>query len=199
MSRLKVLAILIGLVSAVFVYFSLQRPAGIGESQGSDSDVQGRFPPVQEAGEGPESMAFSDLHGAEAPPFRLKTITGEIVSVDSLKGKPAILMFWASWCEVCKRELPNLKALYDRQKSKLQFLAIGFADEEQNIRGYVQGHGGIFAFPVAYDEGDMASDSFRVKGTPTFYLLNGKGQVVASHLGAGFLSDRAFQDFILSL
>jgi len=131
--------------------------------------------------------------------FQLKTLDGQRVSSDSLKGRAAILMFWASWCEVCKKELPNLKTLYEHQNGKLQFLAIGFSDEEEDIRGYVESHEGTFSFPVAYDAGDQISQAFRVKGTPTFYLLNAKGEVVASHLGAGFLNNRNFQDFILSL
>ncbi|HET6371270.1 MAG TPA: TlpA disulfide reductase family protein [Nitrospiria bacterium] len=134
-----------------------------------------------------------------APPFKVTTLDGKVISTDSLKGKATLIMFWASWCHVCQHEMPNVKNLYDHQKDKLQFLAIGFADEEANIRKYVHDHAKIFAFPVGYDRGDRISSEYFVRGTPTFFLLNAKGEVVASHLGGGFLNNRVFQDFILSL
>lgn len=134
-----------------------------------------------------------------APPFALKTLDGQTVSIESLKGKATLLMFWASWCGVCRKEMPNVKTLYKLQKEKLQVVAIGFADPEKNIRGYVKANKDNFPFPVAYDVGDKVSSAYRVRGTPTFFLLNQKGEIVLSHLGGGFLNNRALQDFILSL
>jgi len=69
----------------------------------------------------------------------------------SLQGKQTLLMFWASWCGTCQAELPNVKALYEQHKAKgFQAVAIGFQDEEANIRGYVQAHQSTFVFPAAY-------------------------------------------------
>jgi cytochrome c biogenesis protein CcmG/thiol:disulfide interchange protein DsbE len=135
----------------------------------------------------------------QAPPFKVTTLDGRVISTASLKGKATLIMFWASWCHVCQHEMPNVKMLYDHQKDKLQFLAIGFSDEESSIRKYVRDHAGLFTFPVGYDRGDTISSAYYVRGTPTFFLLNAKGEIVAVHLGAGFLNDRVFQDFILSL
>jgi thiol-disulfide isomerase/thioredoxin len=77
-----------------------------------------------------------------APDFSLTTLDGKTITKASLQGKPTLLMFWASWCGTCQHELPNVKALYEQHKAKgLQAVAIGFQDEEANIRGYVLQYG----------------------------------------------------------
>jgi thiol-disulfide isomerase/thioredoxin len=134
------------------------------------------------------------------PNFQVTTFAGATATNDSLKGKPTLLMFWASWCTTCQKELPNLKALYDQKKEKgFQALAIGFQDKEANIRGYVQAHAGTFSFPTAYDVNDRVSEAFGVKGTPTFVLLDAQGKVVLVHVGGGFLDNPGFKKFIQEL
>ncbi len=137
---------------------------------------------------------------ASAPDFRVQGLTGETITKESLKGKPTLLMFWASWCGVCQKELPNLKTLYEQKKAKgLQAVAIGFDDEEANIRGYVQAHAATFAFPTAYDRNDQVSSAFGVRATPTFVLLDAQGRIALVHIGGGFLRNPVFQRFIQEL
>jgi len=143
------------------------------------------------------TISTQALSSESTPNFRLTTLAGETVSNESLKGKPTLLMFWASWCETCQAELPRLKTLYEQKKEKgLQALAIGFRDEEANIRGYVQDHRGTFSFPTAYDVNNRVSESFGARATPTFVLLDAQGRVVLVHVGGGFLQDPAFKKFI---
>ena len=134
-----------------------------------------------------------------AIPFTLKTLEGKIISTDSLKGKPTLVMFWASWCHVCQQELPHVKELFEQKGEKLQFVTIGFSDKEENIRGYVQSHPGTFIFPVAYDQGNVVSEAYRIRGTPTFFLINAKGDLIAGHLGGGFMENPMFRNFFSSL
>jgi thiol-disulfide isomerase/thioredoxin len=135
-----------------------------------------------------------------APDFRLTTLAGETVTKESLRGKPTLLMFWASWCTTCQKELPNLKALYDQKKGKgFQAVAVGFRDEESNIRNYVRAHERTFSFPTTYDVNDRVSEAFGVKGTPTFVLLDAQGRIALVHVGGGFLNNPAFKNFIQEL
>ncbi|MGH8546746.1 MAG: redoxin domain-containing protein, partial [Gammaproteobacteria bacterium] len=88
----------------------------------------------------------------EAPKFRLVTLTGQPYTQESLRGQPALLMFWAPWCKVCQRELPVLGQFYLKQKpTPLRVLAIGFADTRGHVEEYVRAHPSTFVFPTAYD------------------------------------------------
>jgi peroxiredoxin len=135
-----------------------------------------------------------------APDFSLTTLDGKTITKASLQGKPTLLMFWASWCVTCQHELPNVKALYERHKAQgLQAVAIGFQDEETNIRGYVQAHQSTFTFPAVYDTRNQVSTLFKVRGTPTFVLLDVRGSIALVHTGGGILQNPAFQRFIQAL
>jgi len=146
------------------------------------------------------AVSAKAMPSGPAPDFRLVTLVGQTVTKESFKGKPTLLMFWASWCRTCQKELPNLKTLYEQKKEKgFQALAIGFQDEESNIRGYIQAHAGTFSFPTAYDVNDQVSEAFGVKGTPTFVLLDAQGRIALVHVGGGFLQNPVFEKFIQGL
>ncbi|RMH17253.1 MAG: TlpA family protein disulfide reductase [Acidobacteria bacterium] len=52
------------------------------------------------------------LHpGAPSPPFTLAALDGASFDSRSLAGRPAVLNFWATWCQPCWREIPELQAL----------------------------------------------------------------------------------------
>ena len=113
-----------------------------------------------------------------APRFDLPALDGKRYSNRYLMGKPTLVVFWASWCPVCQVELPKLHALFEAARGRgLQVFAIGFADELDKIRHYVQSHGEIFDFPVLYDNGDVVAKRFGVVGTPTIYLINRRGEI----------------------
>ena len=116
--------------------------------------------------------------GVSAPSFSLPALDGKHYSDRYLQGGPTLVVFWASWCPVCKVELPKLHALYDEAHDRgLRVLAIGFDDDEDKIRYYVQAHSDIFDFPVLYDDQDKVAKRFGVFGTPTIYLVDGLGKI----------------------
>jgi thiol-disulfide isomerase/thioredoxin len=146
------------------------------------------------------AVSATAVSSAAAPDFTVTTLDGKRITKASLQGKPALLMFWASWCGTCQHELPNVKALYEQHKAKgLQAVAIGFQDDEANIRGYVKAHQNTFIFPAAYDTGNQVSTLFRARGTPTFVLLDAQGRIALVHTGGGVLQNPAFQQFIQTL
>jgi len=146
------------------------------------------------------AVSATAVSSEAAPDFSLTTLDGKTITKASLQGQPTLLMFWASWCGTCQHELPNVKALYERHKANgLQAVAIGFQDEEANIRGYVQAHQSTFVFPAAYDTRNQVSTLFKARGTPTFVLLDAQGRIALVHTGGGVLHNPAFQKFIQSL
>ena len=63
----------------------------------------------------PKASSICDAFGIQrfddkkvAPPFTLKSLDGKTIALSDFKGKPVLLVFWATWCDTCKEELPLL-------------------------------------------------------------------------------------------
>ena len=144
--------------------------------------------------------AAAQVAGSPAPAFDLVTLTGEAYSKDSLKGQPTLLMFWAPWCPVCRKELPVLGQFYKTEKpAKLRVISIGFADERGNVEAYVKANPDTFVFPTAYDVDNDVSQAFKINATPTFVLLDQTGTVMVVHRGGGLNQNPQYQQFLRSL
>lgn len=141
---------------------------------------------------GHSASAFSP-----APEFELVTLTGEVTGNATLRGRPALLIFWAPWCNVCRKELPEIANFYRRDKpEQLRVLSIGFADLRSNVEAFVKDRPEVFVFPASYDEDRWVAQAFKVRATPTYVLLDADGQVALTHFGAGLLQNKQFQDFL---
>lgn len=138
--------------------------------------------------------------GAPAPTFELVTFSGEAYSKDSLKGRPTLLVFWASWCPVCQKELPVLGRFYTKDKpTQLRVISIGFSDLRGNIERYVKAHPETFVFPTAFDIDNDVAQAFKITATPTIVLLDAQGNIVLVHRGAGVLQNPQFRQFLTTV
>ncbi|MGZ8382697.1 MAG: TlpA family protein disulfide reductase [Nitrospira sp.] len=135
-----------------------------------------------------------------SPEFELVTSTGDVISNATLRSRPALLVFWAPWCNVCRKELPEIANFYRRDKpEQLRVLSIGFADLRSNVETFVKARPEVFVFPTAYDEDRWVTQAFKVRVTPTYVLLDADGQVALTHFGGGLLQNEQFQAFLTKL
>ncbi len=65
--------------------------------------------------------------GDQAPDFEIRTLSGETVRLADYRGKYVLLDFWATWCTPCLKEIPNLKAVYDKFGSSERFAMISLS------------------------------------------------------------------------
>ena len=111
-----------------------------------------------------------------APDFKLKTLDGEVLQLSSLRGRPVLLTFWASWCGPCRRELPELAELHAQFKDK-GLVVLGVNDEGKGTaRKYVDKAG--LPFTVIDDAGGKAHGLYHVRSIPTAFLIDREGKVV---------------------
>jgi thiol-disulfide isomerase/thioredoxin len=138
--------------------------------------------------------------GSPAPAFELVTFDGESYSNASLKGQPALLVFWAPWCKVCQKELPLVAEFYQRDRpAPLRVISVGFADTRTNVTDFVTQRSSTFVFPSAYDEDRWMAETFKISATPTYVLLDAEGGTVLVHRGGGLLQNPQFREFVAKL
>lgn len=128
--------------------------------------------------------------GSIAPAFRLRQLDGRgDVSLASLRGRPVVLNFWASWCVTCKGEAPVLERDWMRYRSRgLVVLGVDGADLAPDARRFVAAH--RLTFPILEDGSGQVTGTYGVVQRPETYVLNRRGRIVA-HL-TGPINDRAF-------
>ena len=145
-------------------------------------------------------MGYAGTEAPAAPAFDIVTLQGDSYSRDSLKGQPALLIFWAPWCQVCQRELPELAKFYQNDRPKpLRLLSIGFADLRTNVESFVKTRSEIFVFPTSYDEDRWLAQTFKVNATPTYVVLDANGRIVLTHRGGGVLQNPQFRSFLSTI
>jgi thiol-disulfide isomerase/thioredoxin len=116
--------------------------------------------------------------GEPMPDFALRTFDGNNLSRASLKGKPFMLIFWNTWCQECKKELPIINRLALRLgPGGVPILAVntGLNDSESKARAYWKKY--EYVFPAAFDHNFEIGTAFRVRGVPTILLVDSKGVV----------------------
>jgi thiol-disulfide isomerase/thioredoxin len=116
-----------------------------------------------------------------APDIKLATLDGKQLTIASLQGKVVFLNFWATWCGPCRAEIPDLIALQDRYKGRLQIIGLNVDDEEVDIQKYVDETG--INYPVAMTSNDVRIQFGGIPALPTSFVLDTAGRVVQKHVG----------------
>ncbi|WP_040951604.1 TlpA family protein disulfide reductase [Gorillibacterium massiliense] len=153
---------------------------------------------VETVGDDQETISsLAPKIGKSAPAFALTALDGKVYEVGGKRSKPLMLNFWASWCGPCEEEAPELAAVYDKYKERLDMYAVNMTatDEEQNVKAFVKQYG--FRFPVLLDKKGEAGGLYKIIGIPTSYLIGVDGTITAvfNVLDSGDL-DKKLQSFL---
>ena len=132
-------------------------------------------------GKDPKALP-SMLEGKAAPPFELITLDGETISLESLKGKPVVLNFWATWCRPCVQEHPVLlQASQVYGPRGVQFIGILYGDEAENASAWLAREGQ--AYPTLLDPGQRTAIDYGVGGVPETFFIGRDGTIVHKYSG----------------
>jgi len=114
--------------------------------------------------------------GQTAPPFELASVKGEKVSMESLQGSPAVLVFWSYYCPSCEEEAPHINKLQSEFGNQgVQVVGINIGESEARTMNGIKDWG--IKYQVARDEGSKVTTRFGVIGTPTIIILDKNGKV----------------------
>jgi DsbE subfamily thiol:disulfide oxidoreductase len=128
-------------------------------------------------------VAYSQVKGdkTEAKALKGTTLTGKSFDLATMRGKPAVVNFFASWCPPCNAEAPDLVA-FSKAHPEVDFVGVAVNDERTDTEGFVSKYG--LAYTVVYDpEGGSGSD-WGVTGIPTTFFLDARGVVRDTIVGA---------------
>ncbi|MFZ0632627.1 MAG: TlpA disulfide reductase family protein [Acidobacteriaceae bacterium] len=133
------------------------------------------------------------LNGKMAPNFTLADVNGKKVSLDSFRGHPLVVDFWATWCGPCKVEIPWFEKLHDQYASQgLEILGVSADDldkddpaklftEKRDIADFAQKM--HMNYPVLIDADSIANSYGGLDALPTTFFIDKNGKIVASTVG----------------
>jgi cytochrome c biogenesis protein CcmG, thiol:disulfide interchange protein DsbE len=132
-------------------------------------------------GQDPHAVPFM-LEGKPAPAFRLKVLDrGDEISLDSLKGRPFVLNFWASWCGPCKLEAAVLDWGSKQFSQEVSFFGVVHGDTEENARGFLSRYPA--SYPQLLDPSSGTSVDYGIAGVPETYFIDKSGVIRHKHIG----------------
>lgn len=120
--------------------------------------------------------------GDAAPMITLNDAQGNPVSLADLKGKVVLIDFWASWCEPCRAEGPNLKEQYKLYKDKgFEILSVSLDTEKKNWLKAISDDG-LTWLQVSDLKGYRSEtvQSYGIGGVPSFFLIDRSGKIIAN-------------------
>lgn len=122
--------------------------------------------------------------GEKAPVFEGPSPSGDLINLESVRGKVTIIDFWASWCRPCRIENPNLVRLYKRMHDKgLEIVGVSLdrnkASWERAIKD--DGLGWNHISNLQYWK-DPIAVLYGVRSIPAAFVLNKDGVIVAKNL-----------------
>ncbi len=121
--------------------------------------------------------------GAKAPDAALETLDGKPVTLaETIKGKVAVIEFWATWCSVCKELEPRMEAA-QRKHASVTFVGVAVSANQsaERVRRYTAQHLG--GFTHLYDRKGDAVGEYDVPATSYVVVVNKAGVVVYAGVG----------------
>jgi peroxiredoxin len=121
--------------------------------------------------------------GQPAPAWQAERLDGRVFHSSSLRGRPAVLNFWATWCAPCVEEMPSLERLHRALAPQgLQVIAVSVDDDPLAARLFAMNHD--LTLTVLRDFGGRAASAHGADGLPTTVVVDAQGVVQGVYVGA---------------
>jgi peroxiredoxin len=120
--------------------------------------------------------------GQPAPDFALRDRDGAVIRLSDLRGKVVFVNFWASWCVPCRRELPDIQAIYEEMRtSGLEVLAVNYQDDLETAAAFFDER--ELQLPMVLDYDGEVYEQYRLQGLPDSFFVDRDGNIAALQFG----------------
>ena len=136
-----------------------------------------------------DSEANSPDPNEKAPALSAPTLDGKTLALSDFAGKVVLVDFWATWCDPCREEIPDLVKLRDRLKDK-GFEILGVSMDEEGAKAvnkFIAKQ--PISYPVILNAGERPPKGWVVPGLPTAYLIGRRGEVLKRWFGEKDMAD----------
>lgn len=112
---------------------------------------------------------------AQATPlFELADATGKTWRLADFKGRVVVLNFWASWCEPCRTELPQLQQLASQDPNTVVVLAVNYKEEPGKVQRFIQDNS--LTLPIPLDRDGRMAQAWTPRIFPTTVVVDRHGR-----------------------
>lgn len=129
----------------------------------------------------PSDYKLTFALGGEAPDFTLRSVTGQPVTLSSLRGEPVVIDFWASWCQPCLRQFEQLEDLDSDLRDKFRLVAVNSEESKETVQAFLA-QTPLSATVVCDTDGDITA-RYGVEILPTTIFLDSEGRARLIHTG----------------
>jgi cytochrome c biogenesis protein CcmG/thiol:disulfide interchange protein DsbE len=134
----------------------------------------------------PAPFALSVLEPGDLGPVLERELGSQLddrrLTLGELRGTPAVVNYWASWCVPCREEAPRLESAWRQaRRGGVLFLGLNMQDITGDARGFLREFG--VSYPTIRDPTDATARSWGATGIPETYFLSSRGEVVGHVIG----------------
>jgi peroxiredoxin len=135
--------------------------------------------------------------GQPAPDIVLNDPYGKTIALSSLRGKYVLVDFWASWCQPCRMESPNLVRMYNAYKSKgFDIFSVSLDDNREAWVKAINDDKLLWTHVSDLQKWNSSVVSqYNIEGIPFTVLLDKEGKIIAKNLRGKALEDQLKQLF----
>lgn len=133
-----------------------------------------------------------------AAPFRLPDLRGQLLDLQSLRGKVVFINFWATWCAPCRLEMPEMEQLFQAFRDRpFDMLAVAMQQTGDQVAPVFK-ELGLHYTALLDVEGEITA-SYGVRGLPTTLFIDCAGRLVGKVTGPRPWNNQAVHQLLSAL
>jgi cytochrome c biogenesis protein CcmG, thiol:disulfide interchange protein DsbE len=113
--------------------------------------------------------------GQRAAALPSQQLAGPPVTLAALRGRPALVTFWASWCTPCQKEAAALERFAQTPAGRGRLVGVNWSDTLSGARSFIRTN--RWSFSNVRDGAGTVGDAYGLTGLPTTFVLDARGRI----------------------